>query len=161
MGSRAGIIYRTTSLLGGLTAGGAVAVKNHAGAAGFGNEFIVFVFYDAFDVGSGFAALDDDSFGSKFGSPNGAEKIYFELHGGEGLACFESASEGYAHGGVRNVAQNSTMERAHGVGVLRARLQSGDGTACGDFRDLKANQVGDGHLDGGGWRSKGRLGRGR
>jgi hypothetical protein len=74
---------------------------------------------------------------------NRAQEIYLEFDSGEGFARPKRASEGDAHSGIGNVAENATVKSAHRIEVLRAGLQSNYGTAIAGFGHLKADQITD------------------
>src|SRR5580765_4018473 len=127
-----------------LATGGFFATEDQAGGTGFGDELSVFVGDFAFDIADSAAALDDTAFGAEFGFANRPQIVDFEFDRRERFLGREGAGESKAHGGVGDVAENSAMQRAHGIEVLRAGLQGDDCAAVARFQRFKTDQVADG-----------------
>ncbi len=56
------------------------------------------------------------------------------------------ARERHSHGRIRQIAQNSSVQRSHGIGMLRAGLERSHGSAACTLRDIEADQIRDGKL---------------
>jgi hypothetical protein len=67
--------------------------------------------------------LDHAADGLQAGLPHGFEEVHLELEGGERFAIAQGAGIRHAHGGIGNIAENAAVQRAHGIGVLRASLK--------------------------------------
>src|SRR5439155_22278432 len=101
---------------------GLLAPQGHAGAGGASYQPVLVVVNVALDEPHRVAALHDPSRGHQAPRPHGLEKIDLELERGEGLALVERGRVGHAHGGIGQIAEDSAVEGAHGIGVLRPRL---------------------------------------
>jgi hypothetical protein len=95
----------------------------------------------AFKVAEILAALDDTSLGSQACFPNWAKKLNLEIHGGEGLFVLKSTGKSHTHGGVRKATENSALQSAHGIGMLRLSVKGADGPPFTNVHDTYAKQV--------------------
>src|SRR5713101_4978584 len=101
--------------------------ERHSGAGGARHQSVLVVVDVALDEAHRVAALHDPPRGYEPSRPHGLEEIDLELEGGEGLALVKGGGIGHAHGGIGEVAENSAVERAHGIGMLRPRFHLHDG----------------------------------
>src|ERR1700676_1221571 len=123
-----------------LAAGGLLAAQHQARRIGLGDQLSVFVGHVALDVPDRAASLHHPAFGAKQRLPYRTKEIDFELDGGEGFARAKRAGERNAHRRVCDVAQDSPVQRAHGIGVLWAGLQGHHGAAAARPRTFKTEQ---------------------
>src|ERR1700751_4734396 len=80
------------------------------------------------------------------GAPNRTEKVDRQRDGCKRLFRRQSRGECHPHGRIGKVAENSAMERAHWIGMLRTGLQRGNRASVANLSDPKANQFCDRRL---------------
>jgi hypothetical protein len=108
---------------GGLAAASHIASEGHAGGRRTSHKDAFRIRDIAFDHADGFPTLDDSSDGAELFAPDWAQEIDFQLKGGEGFIVVQRGGESDAHGGVRNIAEDATVQRAHGIGVRFAGFE--------------------------------------
>src|SRR5260370_41987620 len=102
----------------GLAALGILSSQHEASRRSLGNEPAAFVYDLALDVAQALPATHNFSLGLEVRLPDGTEEIDLQFHGCKGFLGRECARERHSHRGIRNVAQNPSVERTHGVCVL-------------------------------------------
>jgi hypothetical protein len=65
--------------------------------------------------------------------PNGTKEIYLQLDSGERFARRESTGEDHTHGGVSDVAPDTSVERPHGIGMAALRRQRDEDASIRNF----------------------------
>src|ERR1700676_2227293 len=122
---------------------GLLAAKRHTRGSRFRDQSVLLVGDGALDVADRVAPPHDRSFRFELCLPDRAKEIDFQLHGSKGFIWGESTCKRYAHRGISNVAQNSAMQRSHGICMLWSGCQYNRGpSVCNVFR-LKSNQTRD------------------
>jgi hypothetical protein len=90
----------------------------------------------------GAAALDHFSDGAELFLPNGAKEIDLQFESGEGFAVGERGGEGDAHGGVGDVAEDASVQCAHGVRVDLVGIEMKDGFAILNGGEIESDEPG-------------------
>jgi hypothetical protein len=67
--------------------------------------------------------------GAQLSGPERSEKVDLQLKRSESFAFRQPTGIGHTHGGISNVTQDATMERSHGIRVLRCRFKLNDSLA--------------------------------
>lgn len=116
---------------------GLLASQRHAGAGRLGHHSAGIVEDFAFYVADVFAAAEHFAVGYELAADDRAEEVDLQFDGGAGFAFQKSAHPCHAHGGVRYVAEDPSVEGAHGVGVLRAGFEFHDGSVSFECYHLK------------------------
>ena len=109
---------RVFDYLFGLAALGILSSQHETSRRCLGNELAAFVCDLALDVAQALPAAHNFSLGREVSLPDRTEEIDLQFHGCKGFLRRECARERHSHRGIRNVAQNSAVERTHGVCVL-------------------------------------------
>jgi hypothetical protein len=109
--------------LSGSPSGGLLVAKNHASGSCLRNQSVLLVGYAALDVADRLAPPNDHSLRSELRLPDRAKEIDFQFHGSKGFIWGESTCKRHAHGGVRYVAKNPSVQRSHGICMLWSGCQ--------------------------------------
>src|SRR6266481_4458312 len=129
-----------------LAALGILSSQHEASRRCLGNEPVAFVRDLALDVAQAVPAAHNFSLGLEVSLPDGTEEIDLQFHGCKGFSRRECAREGHSHRGIRNVAQNSAVERTHGVCVLWSSRQRDRSSSFSNLFSLKSYETCNRHI---------------
>src|SRR5579863_9106408 len=120
-----------------------LAPQDHATAERLGDEGALVVVDVALDEPKRARPLHQASRRPKPGVPDRFEVLCREIERREGLVIFERRRHRCPHRGIGEIAHDAAVERAHGVGVLRARLHLENRAPELDLDDREAHELGD------------------
>lgn len=126
-----------------LAAFGFLAAEGHAGTGGVGYQAFLFVENVALGETDRASLFNDFSFGAKFSLPDRFQEIDFEFEGGEGFVGRDVGGVREGHGCVGDVAENASVERADGIGMMRANVQFDGDAAWFHGGDVESEVLGD------------------
>lgn len=118
---------------------GLLPAEDHAGGRRARDQLALGVCDVAINHADGTAALDHFTHGAELFLPDRAQEIDFQFEGGEGFAVRERGGEGDAHGGVGDVAEDASVQGAHGVRVRLIGFEFNDGLAMLNGGEAKAD----------------------
>jgi hypothetical protein len=128
----------------GLTAFSLIAAQRHASTGGVRDQAFLFVEDVALGEADGASLFDDSSFCAKFSFPDRFQEIDFEFERGERFVGRDVGGVRESHGRVGDVAENASVERADGVGVMRADVEFDSDPARAHGGDVESEVLGDG-----------------
>src|SRR5580704_2022186 len=121
-----------------------LAAQDHATAEHLGDESALVVVDVALDEPKRARPLHQACRRAKPGVPDRLEVLRRQIERRERLVILERGRHRGPHRSVGEIAHDAAVERAHWVGVLRARLHLEDRAPELDLDDREAHQLGDG-----------------
>src|SRR6267143_3226726 len=124
----------------GLTSLRVLSSQRETGRRCLSNELTTLVSYLALHIAQTPPAAHHFALGLKTSLPDRQEEIDLQFHGCEGFLRRKCARERHSHRGVRNVAKNSAVQRAHRVCMPWSGCQRDYGASIGNLFRFKSNQ---------------------
>jgi NAD(P)-dependent dehydrogenase (short-subunit alcohol dehydrogenase family) len=115
--------------------------QNHASAICARHKAPVLISHIAFNQAYDAPPLDDAACGFQPGFPDRLQEVDFEFQRREGFSLIERGCESYSHRGVRDIAENSAMKRAHRISVRLASFKFDDRLAMLNRYETKTDQL--------------------
>jgi hypothetical protein len=115
--------------------------QNHASAICARHKAPALISHIAFNQAYDAPPLDDAACGFQPGFPDRLEEVDFEFQRREGFSFIECGYESYAHRGVRDITENSAVERAHRISVGLTGFEFDDRLAMLNRHETKTYQL--------------------
>src|SRR4029077_14119268 len=130
----------------GLPSFGLLAAKRHTCGSRFRDQSVLLVGDGALDVADRVAPPHDHSFRLELRLPHRAKEVDFQFHGSKGFVRGESTCKCDAHRGISHIAENTAVERSHGICMLWSGCQDDRRLPFSDVFHLKSDQSRDGNV---------------